>query len=73
VQRKRRSTVRPGDDYDERQAIIREYGAYMEELQTLLDEAPESDLRFVLGHRTGIERAIDLAKRRRADVKALLI
>jgi hypothetical protein len=72
--RRRRPAVRPGDDYEERHAIIKEYGAYMDELEGILAEtAPESDLRFVLGHRVGIERAIDIAKRRRADVKALLI
>ena len=69
----RRVPVHPGDDAAERQAIVREYGVFIEELESTLQQLPPgADRAFVLGHRVGIEQAVDLAKRRRADVKALL-
>jgi hypothetical protein len=66
-ERPSQAPILPGDDAAERQAIIREYSVFIEELETILQQLPPgADRGFVLGHRVGIQQAIDLAKRRRA-------
>jgi hypothetical protein len=41
----------PRDDAAERRAIIREYGVFIEELETTLEQLPPgADRGFVLGH-----------------------
>jgi len=46
-------------------------GTLIAELRALPKGCAETDLRFVLGHKTGLQRAIDVLKGRRADLKAV--
>jgi len=60
------------DDFAERQAVVWEYDWLIEELGAIPQRARFDDQQFVLGHRLGIEQAIELARRRQAEVRALL-
>ena len=71
--RKRRQVqTASADDFSERQAVVWEYDWLIEELGAILERARFDDKQFVLGHRVGIEQAIELARRRQAEVGALL-
>ena len=69
--RRQIQATRP-DDFAERQAVVWEYDWLIEELGAILERAPFNDKQFVLGHRVEIEQAIELARRRQAEVRALL-
>jgi hypothetical protein len=69
--RRQIQATRP-DDFAERQAVVWEYDWLIEELGAILERAPFNDKQFVLGHRVGIEQAIELARRRQAELRALL-
>ena len=70
--RRRQIQATRADDFAERQAVVWEYDWLIEELVAILERARFDDKQFVLGHRVGIEQAIELARRRQAEVRALL-
>jgi hypothetical protein len=72
AKRKRRRVITSADDFAERQAVVWEYDRLFEELGAVLEQALFDDKQLVLGHRVGIEQAIEVARRRQAEVPALL-
>jgi hypothetical protein len=71
TQRRRQRLAHAKDDAEERKAICHELGSLIAELRAILKGCADTDLRFVIGHKAGLQRAIEVLKRRRSDVKAI--
>jgi hypothetical protein len=54
----RKALIRPGDDHDERQAVIRACNALVERLKDILKSPPEEQSAKVALWRLGLEQAI---------------
>jgi hypothetical protein len=67
-----RKAIRPGDDHDERQAVIHACNALVGRLKDVLASPPEEQSAKVALWRLGLEQAIATIEQYRGEVRDLL-